>query len=144
MTLFAELTEKFGPALDVPGVGLCLAISGEFFDPDWEAELSDQGFTVLFETWDNHPMTVVPLKISGNVEVKDVEQVKEEKHLVCWTADEIERFVRLWNENPQYKFLMAHFPGRTETALIKKASELKKMGIIENSYIVKNKLIKNE
>lgn len=75
MTVSIEsLTERFGPALDVPKLGKCLAIPGSEFDPDWEVLLGDQGFEVIFETWDNHPMTVVPLKIHGN-EVKKVEAV---------------------------------------------------------------------
>ena len=75
MTVSIEsLTERFGPALDVPKLGKCLAIPGSEFDPDWEVLLGDQGFEVIFETWDNHPMTVVPLKIHGN-EGKKVEVV---------------------------------------------------------------------
>ena len=58
----------------MPVLGKCLAIPGSEFDPDWEAELDDQGLQVIFETWDNHPMTVVPLKIHGD-EVKKVEAV---------------------------------------------------------------------
>ena len=91
-------------------------------------------------------------KVEQVEEVEQVEQVvdvpetqlSEEKHLVCWTTDEVELFVKLWNENPGYKFLMAHFPNRTEIALRQKATELKKKGVIENSYIVKSKLAKNE
>jgi hypothetical protein len=149
VTLFEELAAKFGPLLDVPEFGMCLAISGELFDPDWEALLCDQGFTVLFETWDNHPMTVVPLKVLGNVEVKDVESTKNKMNLhdpeVMWKPAEDAFLTELWNRQPKLttgviaqKFNVK-FPKRKASAVGLRITVLQKKGVIVSRWKLKPK-----
>jgi hypothetical protein len=137
MVLIVELTEKFGPALDVPGIGKCLAVPGSEFDPDWEAELDDQGFTVLFETWDNHPMTVVPLKILGDKEVQKMENKveMEEKARVYWSPEEDAFLVELWKSDltiDQISLSVAEkFPIRVGKAVKSRLDRLKTAGKIQ-------------
>ena len=60
-----------------------------------------------------------------------------------WTKEDLERFIKCWNENPSYANLQKAFPERTKIALVKQATELKKAGTIENSYVV-NARLKNK
>jgi hypothetical protein len=148
----AELTEKFGPALDVPGVGMCLAISDSEFNPDWVALLSDQGFTVLFETWDNHPMTVVPLHVSGNVVVKDVESNKNKWNMhdpeVMWKPAEEAFLAELWNQQPKLttgviaEKYAEKFPKRKASAVGPRITVLQKKGVIASRWKLKPKASK--
>ncbi len=123
MISIEALLERFGPALEVQGYGKCLVILGSEFDPDWEAELDDQGFTVLFETWNNHPMTVVPLKVLVN-EVKNVDKAK------LWSNVEDDLLVSLWNAVPQLSVseiaskFRARFPSRSESGVANRIQHL--------------------
>lgn len=57
-----ELKQRFGPSLNVAPYGECLVIQGDKFNPDWEADLGDQGFTCHFGDLDGHVVTFVQLK----------------------------------------------------------------------------------
>ena len=56
------LTEKFGPAVPVALFGECLVIPGSDFNPDWEADLGDQGYRCHFGSYENRAVTFVPTK----------------------------------------------------------------------------------
>jgi hypothetical protein len=62
MVLIVELTEKFGPALEVAPWGSCLWILGTEFNPDWEAELGDLGYSCHNDILDDFPGIFVQLK----------------------------------------------------------------------------------
>ena len=140
MTVSIEsLTERFGPALDVPKLGKCLAIPGSEFDPDWEVLLGDQGFEVIFETWDNHPMTVVPLKIHGD-EGKKVEKTKvaiKGKSAQAgpdWGENEVTLLLERWEAMKELPKVhraamiakMPEFVGRSANGILQKAYKLLK------------------
>jgi hypothetical protein len=157
---FEELCKKY-PIHNVSPYGECVVVPGDKFDPDWEVFLED---CICHNTdWEGKPVTLVKRKTrKGESEkivyspeqerkkseaqaVSEPEPVRSiEKHLVVWTKEEIERFIKLWNKDPDYAKILKSFPNRTKIALIQKATELKKAGIIENAYVVKAKLKKKE
>ncbi len=57
-----ELMAKFGPALEVAPWGSCLVVQGVEFDPDWEAELADQGYNCHEGIQDDYPVTYIQLE----------------------------------------------------------------------------------
>ena len=142
MISIPELWAKFGPALDVPSLGKCLAIPGSEFDPDWEAQLDDQGFTVFFETWDNHPMTVIPLeKEQDNVEIKKVKNMVKAK---LWSKIEDDLLVTLWNQEPQLSVseiasqFKQKFPTRSASGVTNRIQQLQqKEKRIKSRFICK-------
>jgi len=137
MVSFEELSKKY-PTHNVPPYGTCIVVPGNEFDPDWEALLED--CSCHHTEFEGKPVTLVVQR-----EVKPKAQaVSIEKHLVVWTKEEIERFIKLWNQDPDYDKILKSFPKRTRIALVQKATELKKAGIIENAYVVKAKLKKEE
>jgi hypothetical protein len=113
-----ELKQRFGPSLSVAPYGECLVIQGSEFDPDWEADLGDQGFACHFGDLDGRPVTFVQLKkavapgkvvyvppatakqVQGNGEVKEVEKKveNEENKRVNWQPEEDALLISLWNQ----------------------------------------------
>lgn len=116
MVSIDELKQRFGPAVNVAPYGECIVIQGVEFDPDWEAELGDKGYTCHFTDLDGHAVTLVQLKKavaegkvvyvpppkpavipevhSNDVEVKETEKVEKRKYVLrgpAWTdEDEVE------------------------------------------------------
>lgn len=56
-----ELARRFGPAAHVAPYGDCLIVDGTKFDPDWEAELADQGYRVYYGMAAGRAVTMVKL-----------------------------------------------------------------------------------
>jgi len=56
-----ELTEKFGPAAHVAPYGDCLIVDGKEFNPDWEAELADQGYRCYESSVSGRAVTLIKL-----------------------------------------------------------------------------------
>jgi hypothetical protein len=154
---FEELFKKY-PTHNVPPYGACVVVPGDKFDPDWEALLEDCSCHPT--DFEGKPVTLVRKdkgESKGERVVFSPEQKPEgvtkspphyepepEKHFVAWAKEEIERFIKLWNDDPNYEKILKSFPNRTKIALIQKATELKKAGIIENAYVVKAKLKKGD
>jgi len=155
---FEELSKKH-PIHNVPPYGACIVVPGDKFDPDWEAILED--CSCHHTDFEGKPVTLVHQREAGKdkgervvfspEKPEDSQAVSEpkparsiEKHLVVWTKEDLERFIKLWNEDPDYEKILKSFPNRTKIALKQKATELKKAGIIENAYVVKAKLKKGE
>lgn len=137
MVSIEELTEKFGPVLEVAPWGSCIVVQGTEFDPDWEAELDDLGFQVFFETWDNHSMTVVPLKVPSNVVVKNMDKAK------LWVKVEDDLLVSLWTVDPQLSVseiaskFKAKFPLRSGSGVANRIQQLQqKEKRIEPRFII--------
>jgi len=98
--------------------GECIVIQGSEFDPDWEADLGDQGFACHFGDLDNHAVTFVPLnkivsksgvvfvpsaaskQVQGNGEVKEMDKKveNEENKRVNWQPEEDALLISLWNQ----------------------------------------------
>jgi hypothetical protein len=60
MTLFYDLLVKFGPLIKVDDLGFCLIIQAPDFNPKWEAELVNLGYTCYHEILDANPVVFVP------------------------------------------------------------------------------------
>jgi hypothetical protein len=56
-----DLEDKFQTVTVAP-YGECLVIPGVEFNPDWEAELGDQGYRCHFTDYEGKAVTLVPLK----------------------------------------------------------------------------------
>jgi hypothetical protein len=123
-----ELKQRFGPSKNVAPYGECIVIQGSEFDPDWEADLDDQGYRCFSIDLDAHPVVLVrlnkivsksgvvftPPKIpavvpevqSNDVEVKETEKV-EKKGLdlknpeVIWKPEEDAFLASLWIQVPR-------------------------------------------
>ena len=131
MVTIDELKLRFGPSLSVAPYGECLVIQGNEFNPDWEADLDDQGFKCFFTDLDGHPVAlvrlnkivsksgvvfvppekpaVVPEVHSNNVEVKDTEKVEKKVYVLKgprWTIAEktelLKEYDRLVAEGKKY------------------------------------------
>jgi hypothetical protein len=62
MTLFYDLLVKFGPLIKVDDLGFCLIIQAPEFNPQWEADLVNLGYTCSLQQVDDHPAVLVPIK----------------------------------------------------------------------------------
>ena len=56
-----ELKARFGPVVHVAPYGECLVVDGKLFDPDWEAELADQGIRCFESSAAGRVVTLVKL-----------------------------------------------------------------------------------
>lgn len=56
-----ELKTRFGPPINVAPYGECIIVPGIEFDPDWEAELADQGYKCFLSEISGRPITLVKL-----------------------------------------------------------------------------------
>jgi hypothetical protein len=105
MVSIVELTIKFGPALEVDPWGSCLWILGTEFDPDWEAELDDLGYSCHDDILDGFPGTFVQLKksvASGKVVYvppKPVDPAPAAAARVYWSPEEDAFLMELWKSD---------------------------------------------
>lgn len=127
MTLnLEELKQKF-PIKDVPPYGSCIVVPGSEFNPDWEAELDDQGFLCAFTDLDQKAVTLVRLgKKLGSEPVERSAGLP--KH---WSPEEDEVLVKLWNERVLIEKMTPSFPGRTEAAIRLRIQRLEHHGRIK-------------
>jgi hypothetical protein len=61
MVTLDELKVVFGEPMQMAPWGLCVVVPGDKFDPDWEAELGDQGVNCHFGDLDQHAVVFVPV-----------------------------------------------------------------------------------
>jgi len=83
------------------------------------------------------------LKLDSWLQNETLPQIST-KPSFSWSENEVNLFIKLWNKDPAYNELQKSFPNRTRIALVKKATELKRTGIIENAFVVRAKLQKGE
>ena len=141
MVSIVELTEKFGPTLNVPPFGECIVIQGPEFDPDWEAELGDLGFNCHFGSLDNHAVTFVQLKKS--VAPGKVVYVPPPKPVVLPEVKSNEKEVKETEkiaERKKYSLKGPSWIPEVEVELLKEYDRLVSEGLKYGSYKVLVKL----
>ena len=102
----AELKEKFGPSHDVAPYGECIVVQGTEFNPDWEAELGDQGYKCHFGDLDGHAVTFVQLKkavgegkaVYVPAKMPEVDSGASNRDRENWQPVEDAFLVSLWNQ----------------------------------------------
>ncbi len=154
MVLIDELTEKFGPALEVAPWGSCIVVQGTEFDPDWEAELADLGFNCHFGSLDNHAVSFVQLKksvASGKVVYvppKPEDPVLAAAGRVYWSPEENAYLMELWKSDltiDQISLSVAEkFPIRVGNAVKSRLDRLKIAGKIQSRKHSGNEVKKME
>ena len=151
-----ELTEKFGPSLNMPPWGECLVVPGTEFDPDWEVSLGDAGYRCHFTSLDSRAITAVQLKksvavgkmvyvperaaaqaISSNGEVKILEKIRGKGCLKGpeWDDEQVSLLLILWEKHknlPKERRAvelakLPEFKGRSASSILQKAYMLSKM-----------------
>lgn len=135
MVSVVELTEKFGPAVEVAPWGSCLVVQGTLFDPDWEVELADLGYRCHFGSLDNHAVTFVQLKC-GRPTTFDPAPAAAAR--VNWRPEEDAFLIELWNQGATISEITqkvgAKFPSRVGNAVKMRLDRLKVAGTISNRY----------
>ena len=130
LNMIEELKSRFPDVKNVAPYGSCLVVPGAEFDPDWEAQLADQGFMCHEAVLDRKPVTLVKLAKNGGDGEKVVYEppakrgqgIKVTKSFTQWTEKEDERLLLLWPKTPgsvleKCEKLTIEFPGRTAKAI---------------------------
>lgn len=132
MVSVEELKQKF-PVKDVPPYGTCIVVPGPDFDPDWEAELDDQGFRCVFTDLDQKAVTLVRLaeKLGSESVEREVSRSPSRALSKYWSSEEDKVLVKLWNEGDLIEKMTPSFPGRTEAAIRLRIQRLEKYGKIK-------------
>lgn len=127
-----ELKQKF-PVKDVPPYGNCIVVPGTEFNPDWEAELDDQGFLCAFTDLDQKAVTLVRLgkKVGSEPAEREVPRSPSPALPKHWSPEEDEVLVKLWNERVLIEKMTPSFPRRTEAAIRLRIQRLEKYGRIK-------------
>lgn len=135
MVSFQELKEKY-PIHNIAPYGACIVVPGNEFDPDWEAELEEQGVKCFFTDLDKRPVTLVQLKRSTPWAEKLVYgppvaaspskakrgRPKDAGKTMRWSQTDNESLLREWQRargdvEEKAKALVKQFPGRTPKAI---------------------------
>jgi len=154
-----ELKQKYGPAVDVAPYGSCIIVPGSEFNPDWEAELADQGVKVFLASLDQRPVTLVQVKkpvgvatLKGSEENKlkgpdRVVHIREKRsyasHGQLWSTEEDALLVKLYNQKPRpsypkiFEKLQKQFPHRSLSSLTNHIGELQRQGKIKPKWTKK-------
>jgi hypothetical protein len=132
MKLLEDLKLKF-PLKEVPPYGSCIVVPGSEFNPDWEAELDDQGFLCAFTDLDQKAVTLVRLgkKLGSEPAEREVPRSPSPALPKRWSPEEDEVLVKLWNERVLIEKMTPSFPGRTEAAIRLRIQRLEKYGKIK-------------
>lgn len=150
-----DLKQKYS-VLPVDGLGDCVIVPGEEFDPDWEVYLGDQGYNCVNDTLDGHPVTFIQLKKEEATRrsKKPTKASHREKGKVCggserwWTLDEEVFLISLWNRTPHLKTAIivkefqAKFPKRSSCGILNRLWLLQQADRIERRFSVKHKIAK--
>ncbi len=159
MVSFEELKARF-PEGNVAPYGLCLVVPGAEFDPDWEAQLADQGVVCHEAVLDRKPVTLVQIKKAPIEESEKVvyapeaekqaglQRVLKGKNTPLgprWTEDEYKLLIKLWNEHKKVGDIAANFPNRSGHAITCALARLHSSGAIERRWTQKkNRFSKKE
>ncbi len=118
--------------------GNCIIVPGDKFDPDWEADLGDQGHKCFEAFIGKEPVTLVQIETKPTntqekvvyspraMAVSDLESAhragKLGKPILLWTKDENQRLISEWpraqgDVDEKVQALTRQFPGRTAIAI---------------------------
>jgi hypothetical protein len=141
--LLEDLKVKF-PMKEFSPYGFCVVIPGAEFDPDWEAELGDQGYKCFDTDFEGEPVTLVRVvkaeKGQGEKTVyspppapkasaETAARMRDSRSR--WSEEEDEVLVKLWNDRVPIEKMPPSIPSRTEAAIRLRIQRLEKHGTIE-------------
>jgi hypothetical protein len=126
-----ELKLKY-PIKTVAPYGECVIVPGAEFDPDWEAELDDQGIKVFLGTFDQRPATFVQIKkLAAGLATPNEEKptVPGSDADFPWSDEDEKKLLQRMNElegtvYERAELLMPEFQGRSAVALRQKFYKL--------------------
>lgn len=152
MVSVPELWAKFGPPKEVEPWGECIIIQGDEFDPDWEAELADQGYNCHEGIQDDYPVMYIQLTpaapkipefaVSSKVQSNEVKEMEKKVEVKVrgrgwktgpdWTQAQIDLLTACWEnlkELPKETRAaqlakMPEFSGRSANAIYQKVFKL--------------------
>jgi hypothetical protein len=151
MKLLEDLKLKF-PMREVVPYGFCIVVPGAEFDPDFEAELGDQGYKCFDTFIDGKPVTLVRVvkaeKGSGEKTVysppiapiaSTASTEGETLNPRRWPEKEEKRLLERWNKvkgtaAERSAALAPEFPGRTAQAIMLKAKKLRRERGLSRKY----------
>jgi hypothetical protein len=144
MITVESLKAKF-PVKDVAPYGSCIVVPGAEFDPDWEAELDEQGYKCHMTDIYGKPVTLVKLKSAGKSEgEKEVYQPHRQPPSPLlnpesrWKPEEDELIITLWNQKKNkaeiHVELRKRFPNRSIHAVTCRIGRLIKAGKISGRW----------
>jgi hypothetical protein len=127
-----ELKQRGFIVRDIAPHGDCIVIPGAKFDPDWEAELADQGYNCFLTNLGSEAVTLVSLKKSiaeRPLKVVRRQGVRPGTKMKPWTGADCVRLMKRWDELKGYQpyralKLTEEFPGRTATSITLKHQKL--------------------
>ena len=128
LKLLEDLKLKF-PVRDVAPYGNCIVVPGDEFDPDWEAELDEQGYSIIETDFGDpaKPVTLVKLKLAPWQDPS-----------YHWKAEEDELIIALWNQTKNmveiHAKLHKRFPNRSIHAVKCRVTRLIKAGKIPGRW----------
>jgi hypothetical protein len=138
-----DLKSKFGDVINVEPYGPCVIVPGDEFDPDWEADLADQGYMCREVLANKKPVTLVPLKkVSGEPE-KSVPKplpkpVSSSKKISRdWSPEEDKVLVEKWKEDKLTirEIQEQCFPTRSKESVGMHVWDLQQKGIIQRKQV---------
>jgi hypothetical protein len=154
MITVEELKKQF-PVKDIAPYGKCIIVSGDEFDPDWEAELDEQGYSIIETDFGDPSKPVTLVKLKSRMKADFPKEVyhpepnalpQKRKQPVMhwldpesrWKAEEDELIMALWNQKQNiseiYVELRKRFPKRTEHAVKCRLARLIKAGKIPGRW----------
>lgn len=162
MVSFQELKEKY-PIHNIAPYGACIVVPGDAFDPDWEAELEEQGVKCFFTDLDRRPVTLVQLKrappeaekvVYGPSVAADHGKAKRGRpkdagKVMCWSQADNECLLREWprargDVEEKAKALAPQFPGRTPKAIELHYRKLLRKGKVQEKADKKAKRVEGD
>ena len=127
-----ELKQRGFIVREIAPHGDCIVVPGAEFDPDWEAELADQGYNCFLTNLGNEAVTLVSLKKStAKIPLKVVRKpgVRPGTEMKRWSGADCVRLMKRWDELKGYQpyralKLTEEFPERTAVSIILKHLKL--------------------
>jgi hypothetical protein len=129
MITLEELKQKY-PVKDVAPYGSCIIVPGSEFNPDWEAELDDQGVKVFMTSLDQRPVTLVQVKKQVGVATLKGSDETAVLGSELWSSGDEQRLLKRMSEisgslAEKISIVTLEFPCRTPIAVKKKYAKLR-------------------
>jgi len=150
MITVKELEAKFA-VRDTP-YGKCIVVPGDEFDPDWEAELAEQGYSIIETDFGDPAKPITLVKLKSQMKADSPKEIyhnalpQKRKQPVApwqdplsrWKPEEDELIISLWNRKKNileiHVELHKRFPNRSINAVKCRISRLIKAGKIPGRW----------
>ena len=153
MITVEELKAKFA-VRDMPPHGKCIVVPGDEFDPDWEAELDEQGYSIIETDFGDPAKPVTLVKLKSRMKADSPKEVyhpepnalPQKRKPVApwkdpsyyWKAEEDELIIALCNRKKNipeiHEELHKRFPNRSINAVKCRVNRLIKAGKISGRW----------